>query len=54
LDSAQSFHLDPPPSPLRGSPGMTLMFKRYNTNTGVLTTTMFEDVVEKVKKMAKI
>ena len=27
---------------------------RYNTNTGVLTTEMFEDVVEKAKKLAAI
>ena len=26
---------------------------RYNTNTGVLTTAMFEDVVEKAKKLAE-
>jgi hypothetical protein len=31
---------------------MTIGTKRYNTNTDVLTTEMFEDVVGKAKKLA--
>jgi hypothetical protein len=33
---------------------MTIKGSRYNTNTGVLTTEMFEDVVGEAKKLAKI
>jgi len=31
---------------------MTVGIKRYNTNTGVLTTEMFEDVVATAKNLA--
>jgi len=31
---------------------MTLEFTRYNTNTGALTTEMFEEVVGKAKALA--
>jgi hypothetical protein len=33
---------------------MTIGIKRYNTNTGVLTTKMFEDVVKKAKALAAL
>jgi uracil-DNA glycosylase len=33
---------------------MTLEFTRYNTNTGMLTRKMFEDVLTKAKKLAEI
>jgi hypothetical protein len=32
---------------------MTLEFMRYKTNTGRLTTAMFEDVVSKAKGLAQ-
>jgi uracil-DNA glycosylase len=31
---------------------MTVRGKRYNTNTGVLTTEMFEQVVSEAKRLA--